>query len=311
MNESIRMENLAKDFNGFRALDNLNLVVKRKSFMGFLGPNGAGKTTAIKILTNLLAATSGSAELNGINITREPKAALANVGAVVETPEFYPYLTPTETLAYMGELSGMSHVDIKRRTKEVLDTVKMNEWAEKRIGKFSKGMKQRIAIAQAILHEPPIIILDEPTSGLDPRGMFEVREILVDLKKQDYTVFMSSHLLNEVQEICDDVALINQGKLLKHGPVDELIATTNSRRLEVRVKQQVTAELLGTISRLDGVSETAPAGENIFVMSLSGGDDAQASLLRSLMNLDLSVISFKESGVALENLYMSLIKESR
>jgi ABC-2 type transport system ATP-binding protein len=311
MNEPIRIENLTKDFNGFRALDNLNLVVKRKSFMGFLGPNGAGKTTAIKILTNLLAATSGSAELNGINITREPKAALANVGAVVETPEFYPYLTPTETLAYMGELSGMSHVDIKRRTKEVLDTVKMNEWAEKRIGKFSKGMKQRIAIAQAIMHEPPIIILDEPTSGLDPRGMFEVREILVDLKKQDYTVFMSSHLLNEVQEICDDVALINQGKLLKHGPVDELIATTNSRRLEVRVKQKVTAELLGTISRLDGVSETAPAGESIFVMSLSGGDDAQASLLRSLMNLDLSVISFKESGVALENLYMSLIKESR
>ena len=311
MNEPIRIENLTKDFNGFRALDNLNLVVKRKSFMGFLGPNGAGKTTAIKILTNLLAATSGSAELNGINITREPKAALANVGAVVETPEFYPYLTPTETLAYMGELSGMSHVDIKRRTKEVLDTVKMNEWAEKRIGKFSKGMKQRIAIAQAILHEPPIIILDEPTSGLDPRGMFEVREILVDLKKQDYTVFMSSHLLNEVQEICDDVALINQGKLLKHGPVDELIATTNSRRLEVRVKQKVTAELLGTISRLDGVSDTTPAGESIFVMSLSGGDDAQASLLRSLMNLDLSVISFKESGVALENLYMSLIKESR
>jgi ABC-2 type transport system ATP-binding protein len=311
MNEPIRIENLTKDFNGFRALDNLNLVVKRKSFMGFLGPNGAGKTTAIKILTNLLAATSGSAELNGINITREPKAALANVGAVVETPEFYPYLTPTETLAYMGELSGMSHVDIKRRTKEVLDTVKMNEWADKRIGKFSKGMKQRIAIAQAIMHEPPIIILDEPTSGLDPRGMFEVREILVDLKKQDYTVFMSSHLLNEVQEICDDVALINQGKLLKHGPVDELIATTNSRRLEVRVKQKVTAELLGTISRLDGVSETAPAGESIFVMSLSGGDDAQASLLRSLMNLDLSVISFKESGVALENLYMSLIKESR
>jgi ABC-2 type transport system ATP-binding protein len=311
MNEPIRIENLTKDFNGFRALDNLNLVVKRKSFMGFLGPNGAGKTTAIKILTNLLAATSGSAELNGINITREPKTALANVGAVVETPEFYPYLTPTETLAYMGELSGMSHVDIKRRTKEVLDTVKMNEWADKRIGKFSKGMKQRIAIAQAIMHEPPIIILDEPTSGLDPRGMFEVREILVDLKKQDYTVFMSSHLLNEVQEICDDVALINQGKLLKHGPVDELIATTNSRRLEVRVKQKVTAELLGTISRLDGVSETAPAGESIFVMSLSGGDDAQASLLRSLMNLDLSVISFKESGVALENLYMSLIKESR
>jgi ABC-2 type transport system ATP-binding protein len=311
MDEPINTENLTKDFNGFRALDNLNLVVRKNSFMGFLGPNGAGKTTTIKILTNLLIATSGSAKLNGIDVTREPKAALANVGAVVETPEFYPYLTPIETLAYMGELSGMSHNDIKSRTKEVLEIVKMAEWADKRIGKFSKGMKQRIAIAQAILHEPPIIILDEPTSGLDPRGMFEVREILADLKKQDYTVLMSSHQLNEVQEICEDVALINQGKLLKTGPVDELVATTISRRLEVKVKQKLTSELLGTISKLDGISETEPAGENIFVMSLSGGDDAQANLLKSLIGLDLSVISFKESGVALENLYMSLIKDSR
>jgi ABC-2 type transport system ATP-binding protein len=311
MDEPIRTENLTKDFNGFRALDNLNLVVRKNSFMGFLGPNGAGKTTTIKILTNLLIATSGSAKLNDIDVTREPKRALANVGAVVETPEFYPYLTPVETLAYMGELSGMTHNDIKSRTKEVLEIVKMAEWADKRIGKFSKGMKQRIAIAQAILHEPSIIILDEPTSGLDPRGMFEVREILADLKKQDYTVLMSSHQLNEVQEICEDVALINQGKLLKTGPVDELVATTKSRRLEVKVKQKVTSELLGTISKLDGISETEPAGENIFVMSLSGGDDAQANLLKSLIGLDLSVISFKESGVALENLYMSLIKDSR
>jgi ABC-2 type transport system ATP-binding protein len=311
MDEPIRTENLTKDFNGFRALDDLDLVVRRNSFMGFLGPNGAGKTTTIKILTNLLAATSGSAYLNGIDVIHEPKAALANVGAVVETPEFYPYLTPIETLSYMGELCGMSQMDIKRRTKEVLETVKMTEWADKRIGKFSKGMKQRIALAQAILNEPPIIILDEPTSGLDPRGMFEVREILADLKTQDYTVFMSSHLLNEVQEICDDVALINKGKLLKIGPVDELVATANSRRLEVKVKEKVGPELLGTISALDGVSETEPAGENIFVMSLSGGDDAQVNLLKSLMGLDLSVISFKESGVALENLYMSLIKDSR
>jgi energy-coupling factor transporter ATP-binding protein EcfA2 len=143
-----------------------------------------------------------------VDVTKDPKAALAGVGAVVETPEFYPYLTPKETLAYLGELRGMSKEDIDRRSKEVLETVKMTEWADKRIGKFSKGMKQRIAIAQAILHEPPVIILDEPTSGLDPRGMVEVREILMELKKADYTVFMSSHLLNEVQEVCTDVALI-------------------------------------------------------------------------------------------------------
>ncbi len=311
MVEPIVIENLSKDFNGFKAVDNLNLVVKKKSFVGFLGPNGAGKTTTIKILTNLLNTTSGSAKLNGIDVTKDPKSALAQIGTVVETPEFYPYLTPNETLAYLGELRGMSRESIKDRSKEVLETVKMTEWADKRIGKFSKGMKQRVAIAQAILHEPFIVILDEPTSGLDPRGMFEVREILVDLKKQDYTVFMSSHLLNEVQDVCDEVALINRGKLLKNGPVDELLAATNSRRLEVKVKQRVTIEMLDKISQLKSVSELEPTGENMLILSLEGGDDAQASLLKSLQGQDLEIISFKESGVALENLYMSLIKDSR
>ncbi len=141
--------------------------------------------------------------------------------------------------------------------------------------------------------------------------MFEVREILVDLKKQDYTVFMSSHMLNEVQDVCDDVALINRGKLLRSGPVDELVATNNSRRIEVKIKQRVTMGLLDKISKLDKVSELEPAGEHILVLSLSGGDDVQADLLTELLGLDLNVISFKESGVALENLYMSLIKESR
>lgn len=311
MVEPIVIENLTKDFSGFKAIDDLSLVVKKGSFVGFLGPNGAGKTTTIKILTHLLSATSGSATLNGIDVVKDPKKALAQIGAVVETPEFYPYLTPNETLSYLGELRGMTAGDLKLRTKEVLETVKMTEWADKRIGKFSKGMKQRVAIAQAILHEPPIVILDEPTSGLDPRGMFEVREILVELKKQEYTVLMSSHLLNEVQDVCDEIALINRGKLLRNGPVSELVATNDSRRIEVKVKQRVTMELLDQISKLEGITELEPAGENIVVLSLKGGDDAQADLLKDLERIDLKIISFKESGVALENLYMSLIKDSR
>ncbi len=156
MVEPIVIQDLTRDFSGFMALDHLNLTIKKGSFVGFLGPNGAGKTTTIKILTNLLTATSGSADLNGIDVTKHPKEALAQIGAVVETPEFYPFLTPTETLSYLGELRGMSKEDIKDRSKEVLETVKMTEWADKRIGKFSKGMKQRIAIAQAIIHEPEI-----------------------------------------------------------------------------------------------------------------------------------------------------------
>ncbi len=311
MVEPIVIQNLTKEFGTFKAVDNLDLVVPRKTFMGFLGPNGAGKTTTIKILTNMLTASSGSAHLNGVDVTQHPKEALADVGAVVETPEFYPYLTPVETLAYMGELRGMSKADIAARTKEVLETVKMTEWADKRIGKFSKGMKQRVAIAQAILHEPSVIILDEPTSGLDPRGMFEVREILNELKKADYTVFMSSHLLNEVQEVCTDVALINRGQLLKKGSVNDLVNSSVSKRLEVRTLQPINGELLNKVSRLEGIGELRAAGENQFLLSLSGNDEAQARLLTDLQSLGLKVVSFKESGVALESLYMSLIKESR
>ena len=311
MAEPIVIQNLTKDFAGFKAVDNLNLTVRRGSFMGFLGPNGAGKTTTIKILTNMLSATGGSAFLNGVDVLKEPKTALSNVGAVVETPEFYPYLTPRETLAYLGELRGMSPEDIRSRSQIVLETVKMTEWADKKVGKFSKGMKQRVALAQAMLHEPAVIILDEPTSGLDPRGMFEVRDILRELKKQDYTVFMSSHLLNEVQEVCDDVALINRGKLLKSGSVNELVNTVNIRRMEVRTVQNVGGEGLNRISQLEGVSELRASGKNQFVLSLAGGDEAQARLLIDLQTLGFSIVSFRESGVALESLYMNLIEESR
>ena len=311
MTEPIVIEHLTKDFSGFKAIDDLNITVKKRSFMGFLGPNGAGKTTTIKILTHLLYATSGSAYLNGIDVTKDPKHALFDVGAVVETPEFYPYLTPVETLAYMGELVGLSDEDIRRRTKEVLETVKMTEWADKRIGKFSKGMKQRIAIAQAILNEPLIVVLDEPTTGLDPRGQFEVREILTELKKEGYTVFMSSHMLNEVQDVCDEVALINHGKLLQVGKVADLVKSNDFRRLEIKIKQNVDADVLKKVASLSGVSELEAVGPNVFVLSIHGGEDAQIALLLQLISLDLKVVSFKESGVALENLYMSLIQESR
>ena len=194
---------------------------------------------------------------------------------------------------------------------EVLDVVKMSEWADKRIGKFSKGMKQRIAIAQAILHEPSVIILDEPTSGLDPRGMVEVRGVLQNLKKKQYTVFMSSHLLNEVQEVCDDVALIDHGRLLKSGAWPELINSVNIRRLEVRTLQQIDGAWLNKISQIEGVQELRASGPASFHLTLDGGDENQARLLHDLQALGLTVVSFKESGVALESLYLSMIKDSK
>jgi len=312
MEYPIELEELVKDYRGgFRAVDALTLKVPKHAFLGFLGPNGAGKTTTIKVLTNMLVATSGKASLNGIDVMKDPKSALADVGAVVETPEFYPYLTPMETLEYLGQLRGMSMPDIQRRSKEVLDVVKMTEWQDKRIGKFSKGMKQRLAIAQALLHEPSVIILDEPTSGLDPRGMFEMREVLRELKKGDYTVFMSSHLMNEVQEVCSDVALINRGKLLKTGSVETLLSEVRMKKIEVRTTKKMEPADFVNVGKIPGVQGINALGENAFSLDFDGGDEEQARLLLDMQATGLKIVTFKESGVALESLYMSLIKDSR
>jgi len=312
-NEPIVLENLTKEYGNeakLKAVDSLNLTVKKNSFVGFLGPNGAGKTTTIKMLTSLLRVTSGKAYLNGIDVVGDPKNALADVGAVVETPEFYPYLSPNETLEYLGKLRGMGEKDIKRRTKEVLATVKMGKWADARIGSFSKGMKQRVAVAQALLHEPSTIILDEPTSGLDPRGMVEVREVLKELKKLDYTIFMSSHLLNEVQEICSEVAIIDQGRLLAYDSVEALVSQIESRRLDVRVAGVVKEKTLKKLRLNKGVQELKLLNPSQFTIDFKGDDSQQAQLLLDIQALGYRVVQFKESGNALENLYMSMIKSS-
>jgi len=310
--EPIVLQNLTKEYGkGFRAVDNLSLGVRKSSFVGFLGPNGAGKTTTIKMLTNLLTVTSGKAYLNGMDVSTDPKKALGSVGAVVETPEFYPYLTPTETLEYLGAIRGMPKDEVKRRTKEVLETVKMTESANVRIGKFSKGMKQRIAVAQALLHEPTIVILDEPTSGLDPRGMVEVRDILKDLRKMDYTIFMSSHLLNEVQEVCTDVAMIDHGKLLAYDAVVNLLHKIDAKKLEVHIANPVSGEAMDKLRGFDGVQYLSVMDEHRFAIDFVGDEEKQAELLLKIQGLGYRVVSFRESGVALENLYMSLIKGSR
>ncbi len=291
-------------------MDDLDLVVPRGSFMGFLGPNGAGKTTTIKIATNMLTATTGEVFINGVSVMRDPKTALADVGAVVETPEFYPYLTPMETLLYLGSLRGMSAYEINNRSRDLMDLVKLSEWKDQRVGKFSKGMKQRLAIAQALLPQPSVIILDEPTSGLDPRGMVEVRDILKHLHKMDVTVLMSSHLLNEVQEVCSDVTLINRGKMLRSGSVVSLLNEVKTRKIEVRTLDPLTPEMFPVLQGVPGVRGLNVTGDLSFTLDFEGTEEPQAALLLELQRLGLRILTFKESGLALESLYMSLIVDS-
>lgn len=221
MRESIVIEGLSRYYDGFLALDKLSLKVKKNEDVALLGPNGAGKTTALKILCGLLRPSSGTAYINGINIVEERERAISKVGAILETPEFYQFLTPEETLSYLGRLRGMRERGLRSRMNEVLKLVRLDRWTRIKIEKFSRGMKQRLALAQALLHDPPILVLDEPSLGLDPRGMMEIREILKEARKEK-TVFFASHLLTEVAQVCKKVAIIDHGKLRAYDDIARL-----------------------------------------------------------------------------------------
>jgi len=224
----VEIENLTKDFAvGFwrkrpiRALDNLCLEVQRGEIFGFLGPNGAGKSTTLKILMNLLRPTSGSARILG-----EPVDTVAmhrRIGYLPENPYFYDYLTPVELLTYMGRLSGLRQPALSQKVEALLENVGLAYARTQQLRKFSKGMVQRIGIAQAIINDPEVVFLDEPMSGLDPLGRMEARRIMASLKARGVTVFFSSHILPDVEAVCDRVAILNKGRLQEVGALEDML----------------------------------------------------------------------------------------
>jgi len=221
MSEAIVIENLTKYYNKFLALKDLSLRIPANENVGLLGPNGAGKSTTLKILCGLIRASSGTAYIDGVDVSEKPEKALSRIGVIVETPEFYPFLTPEETLGYLGRLRGMRRGELKRRIKEVIKLVRLEDWGRVKIEKFSRGRKQRLALAQTLLHDPPVLILDEPGLGLDPRGVVEFREIIEKAGKEK-TIFFASHQLVEVSQICSQVAIIDHGRLLAYDSIAEL-----------------------------------------------------------------------------------------
>jgi len=307
----IEITGLRKEYGAFVAVDNLTFSVKRNSFTGFLGPNGAGKSTTLKILTHLINATSGEAKINGIDVTKDPKRALTNVGTVVETPEFYSYLTPIETLKYVGQIIGLSSESIKSETNRILEKVKMTEWSDKKLGTFSKGMRQRIALGQALMDNPNVIILDEPTSGLDPRGMVEIREILKNLRNDsnDLTVIMSSHVLHEVNDLCDRVALINHGKLILDNDINVMTQSDGTRRITVKLTGDPMKEDIEKISGVENVISADRFGNDVDVI-MKGNLEYRSKFFSDISALNIGVYSVFEED-SLETTYLRLIKESR
>ena len=243
---SIEAENLSKQYGSFTAVSNLNLKIEGAKCVGFLGPNGAGKSTTLKMFTDLIRPSSGEALINGVNVHKQKKKALESVGTLIEMPEIYPALTPREALMMIAEIRGVPKDERNRQIEEAVSEVRMEEWIDKRVGRFSKGMKQRICVASALLSDPRVVLLDEPTMGLDPRGMSEVRDIIKSLKNKKRLIFMSSHLLSEVSDVCDEVAMIDHGKLIIYDTLSNVTAKVSGGEnvIEVGLRNAIDPELL-------------------------------------------------------------------
>jgi ABC-2 type transport system ATP-binding protein len=310
---SIEAVNLSKRFGSFSALSNLNLKIEGSKCVGFLGPNGAGKTTTLKLFTDMIRASEGKALINGIPVHENKKKALASVGSLIENPEIYPSLTPREALSMVAEIRGMPRAERKKRIEEAVAEVKMEEWIDKKVGKFSKGMKQRINISAALLSNPEILLLDEPSTGLDPRGMSEVREIVKSLKQKNRLVFMSSHLLNEVSEICDEVAMIDHGKLLVYDKLNNVVSRFSGDGGEIIIDVGLSREIddltvSKNIASLSGVMSAEKLEGKNLRLRFSGGSENQERLLSDLVAMKIGLISFHPSSSALEDTYLNLIK---
>jgi len=312
---SIEARDLTKRYGSFVALSNLNLKIEGAKCVGFLGPNGAGKTTTLKIFTDLIRASGGQALINGVDVHKEKKKALDPCGVLIETPEIYPSFTPREALSMISDLRGIPRADRSKRIEAVVSEVKMDEWMDKKVGKFSKGMKQRINIAAALLSDPEIVLLDEPTTGLDPRGQAEVRDIVRALKQRNRLVFMSSHLLNEVSEICDEVAMIDHGKLLVYDTLahvtDRFAHDGGGNVVQVELVRDIDDQVIrGQISSLAGVGSVEKLNPRSLRIKFAGGQEEQARLLIDLVALKIGLLSYRPSASTLEDTYLNLIKDT-
>ena len=306
---AIRTENLTKRYGrGVLALDDVSIKIGHGEIVGYLGPNGAGKTTTIKVLTNLLRPTAGHAYINGIDANKRPKETLCHVGALIEVPGVYDYLTPRDTLTYFGKVHGMTSKDIDDRIEEVLKLVKLDEWENKRIGSFSTGMQRRFGIAKAIFHTPDILILDEPVLGLDPKGLRDVRHRIKDFQKDGMTIFLSSHLLEEVSLTADSVIFLENGKVVDQDTVENVVARIQSKRISVQFLGPLSEADLARVQSIEAVSDLAPKNGGI-EFAFDGSPDTSAEILAKMISMGLKVTAFQPERGTLEDFYVSIMND--
>lgn len=261
-NSILQIDQLKKHFGQVKAVDGVSLVVKRGQIYGFLGPNGSGKTTTISMILGLLHPTAGSVTLFGESVSPSYTLPLQRVGALVGTPSLVPYLTARQNLELLARLRPDLPLG---RIDEILEITNLQEAANRRVGQFSTGMKQRLGIAMALLHEPELLILDEPTNGMDPSGMREIRVLLGQLAENGATVFISSHLLYEVEQICDRVAVLKTGKVVAEGNVQDLLG----EQTIVCVRVNCPNNAARCLHALSGVTDAQPNGAYVTISGVS------------------------------------------
>jgi len=306
---AIETINLTKRYGHLTAVDKLNLKVKANTVHGFLGPNGAGKTTTIKILVGLLKPDEGVVKILDQETKGDRPDVRLKIGYMPELPKFPKHLTGYELLDIYGEMYGLSKTARKEQVPKLLEVVGLKERGRDRIGKYSKGMQQRIGIAQALLNEPELVILDEPSLGLDPVGMVEVRELIKEVAKTGKTVFISSHLLHEVQQVCSEITIINRGISLTSGTLEEISATfAKLATLEVEVSIYSDA-IVTKLKELPFVSQISVDGKKITIQTETR-DDIRPQVSRAITASGGVIVSMNLKEQSLEDVFIKLVTES-
>jgi ABC-2 type transport system ATP-binding protein len=310
----IKVEGLTKRYARTVAVDNISFEVERGQIVGFLGPNGAGKTTTMRVLTCFLPPSSGTASIAGYDVIENPLEVKKRIGYLPETPPLYPEMEVSEYLTFVGKLKGIPSGDVPRRVDEVMQRCAIGDVRTRLISKLSKGYRQRVGLAQAIIHNPDVLILDEPTSGLDPKQIIEIRELLRSLAG-DHTIILSTHILSEVEHSCERVIIIDRGKLVAIDSVDNL---TNRLRgsesvaliVEAADSRPTAGEVQGRLEQVPGVSRVvmkdSKDGRLAFEVESLQGRHIRADLARTVVNSGWNLNELRAVGLSLEDIFLQL-----
>ncbi len=306
----IRLQNLTKDYGSVCAVDHINFEINEGEILGFLGPNGAGKTTTLRMITCFLSPTSGNIEVENMNIYNEQLEIKKLIGYLPEHNPLYIDMTVYDYLKFIADIRGISN--FKSRMKEVIEQCGLNGIVHKPINTLSKGYKQRVGFAQAIFHDPKILILDEPTSGLDPNQIVEIRELIKKLGKEK-TLIISSHILQEVQAVCDRIVIINEGKIVADGSTEELQSAFQNKtklKLELIAPESEISEITNNIKDISILS-ISPLNETTFNIELEfdSANDKRAEIFNYIKSKEWTLLEMHRENISLEAVFRNLTIE--